>query len=161
VAPFASTLNINVSVLTLAAISLDRFYVIFYPLQPKLRFKHFLYIMSLIWIVSILISSFNLFIYEIRQNLPENDSDSGLFNQTAAGPTNHAEYVCEVVNFKIFHYFLATEIFFQFVLPLGLITFSVMAIYYKIELQKRDLMCRFDFNQSVRRVENKKKVRNK
>jgi hypothetical protein len=151
-APFASTLNINVSVLTLAAISLDRFKVIFYPLKPKLRFKHFICIISVIWIVSILISSFNLFTYEKR--FPS----SWLANTSRLDDTPYdpSEFVCDVVNLTLFKYFLAIEVFIQFVLPLAIITFSVLAIYYKIYLQKREYAD--TLNQSTRRIKNRKKV---
>jgi hypothetical protein len=62
-APFATTLSVNVSILTLVIISLDRYYVILYPFKPKLRNKHCFFILTCIWAVSILLSSPNLYHY--------------------------------------------------------------------------------------------------
>jgi hypothetical protein len=132
-------------VLTLTAISFDRFYVIFYPLKPKLRFKHFVYIMSCIWIVSISISSFNLFSYQ--KGGSSNESWSNMSMEDAA---------CDLTDTKLFKYCLGIEVFIQFVLPLVMITFCVMAIYYKIYLQKGEYS--ETLNLSVKRIQNKKKV---
>jgi hypothetical protein len=60
IAPFASTLSVNVSIITLVAISLDRFHVILFPLKPKLRMKQCAYILVFIWIISIGLSSVKL-----------------------------------------------------------------------------------------------------
>ena len=60
IAPFASTLSVNVSIITLVAISLDRYHVILFPLKPKLRMKQCVYILVFIWIISIGLSSVKL-----------------------------------------------------------------------------------------------------
>jgi hypothetical protein len=118
--PFSTSLNINVSVLTLAAISLDRFYVIFYPLKPKLRVKHFVYIMAVIWTVSILISSYFLFNFTI---VYDNSTDRS---------------VCEISDPTYYRAFLFIQTLTQFAFPLLILSFSCLAIYYRIYLKKYD-----------------------
>jgi hypothetical protein len=122
-APFSMSLNINVSVLTLAAISLDRCYVIFYPLKPKLRFKHFVYIMSFIWTVSIFISGYQLFIYEIE---PIDSTER-----------NHS-FRCGLKDPERFKRFLTIQTIIQFAFPLTILSFSFLAIFYRIYVQKHD-----------------------
>jgi hypothetical protein len=122
-APFATSLNVNVSVLTLAAISLDRFYVIYFPLKPKLRSKHFVYIMTAIWAVSLSVSSYNLFVFEIK-------------NKTANDNNTTPEYRCDLPEENNNPYFLPVQTFIQFVFPLLILSFSFLAIYYRIYLRR-------------------------
>jgi hypothetical protein len=139
--PFSTSLNINVSVLTLAAISLDRFYVIFYPLKPKLRLKHFYMIICSIWIVSVLLSSFNLINYRI---VSYNETNI-LFNK------------CEIVYPLLTRVYLIIQTLIQFIVPFFSITFSVVAIYYKIFInEKHASPLNFSFHSS--RIRNRRKV---
>lgn len=66
IVPFASTLSVNVSIITLVAISLDRYYVILYPFKQKLSVKKCIIILVGIWIVSILMSLVKLINFGIR-----------------------------------------------------------------------------------------------
>jgi hypothetical protein len=116
-APFATSLNINVSVSTLATISLDRFYVIFFPLKPKLRPKHFVFIMCVIWIVALSIASYNLVTYEVH-------------NYTNS--QNETVYVCAFTDSELSKYYFTCEVIVQFVIPLVLISFSCIAISLKV-----------------------------
>ncbi|CAF0886356.1 unnamed protein product, partial [Brachionus calyciflorus] len=123
--PFSTTLNINVSVLTLVVITLDRFYVIYYPLKPKLRAKHCFVIISFIWLISIVISSYNLFNYEIKydpidpnSNLSINEKHCGLVNE----------------NYSKYHLTLLTLV--QFCLPFLIITSTSLAIFYQFFFTK-------------------------
>ena len=65
VAPFSSTLSVNVSILTLVAISLDRYYVILHPFKPKLRVKQCFIILICIWIAAFALSAFHLYTFRI------------------------------------------------------------------------------------------------
>jgi hypothetical protein len=101
------------SVLTLAAISIDRYCVIFYPLKSKLQFKPFFHIMVAIWILSISISSFNLINYKIRTYMSHSNTE---FN------------VCDLADTLMFRYYLLVETVVQFVIPLLLIGFSAISL---------------------------------
>lgn len=83
IVPFAATLSVNVSIITLVAISLDRYYVILYPFRQKLRLKQCIMILFLIWIVSILMSLFKLVNYEVSYAIwPESSSSDSSLNST-------------------------------------------------------------------------------
>ena len=87
IVPFAATLSVYVSIITLVAISLDRYYVILYPFRQKLRLKQCIIILFLIWIVSILMSLFKLVNYEITY-VNYDDDFSNLTTKKAVNTSN-------------------------------------------------------------------------
>jgi hypothetical protein len=113
VAPFATTLSVNVSIFTLVAISLDRYYVILYPLKPKLRSKQCFSILALIWITALLLSSLNLYHYYVDEKDNERPR-------------------CEIINFTIFKFHVITLVFIQYVIPFILISYTYFRIGYHI-----------------------------
>lgn len=85
IVPFAATLSVNVSIITLVAISLDRYYVILYPFRQKLRLKQCIAILFIIWIVSILMSLFKLINYGVivtTEPYSDDSSESSDLNET-------------------------------------------------------------------------------
>lgn len=137
IVPFAATLSVNVSIITLVAISLDRYYVILYPFRQKLRVKQCIIILFFIWVVSVLMSLFKLLNYGIFVHLEEtdvNDAEDATKthqNQTTAtavvkrkecGPLNERLDDIEVV-------FLAVM---QYIVPFFIISFTYFRIGYHI-----------------------------
>lgn len=114
VAPFATTLSVNVSIFTLVAISLDRYYVILYPLKPKLRVKQCFKILIFIWIKAVLLSSLHLYNYYVKDNKP---------NELPR---------CEHVSFSLFKYHVLILVLIQYVLPFFIISFTYFRIGYHI-----------------------------
>lgn len=136
-APFATTLNINISVLTLVAISLDRFYIILYPLKMKLKKRHCIVIIIFIWTVSIVISGFNVFKYQVKTFYRDTEQ---LVNESSSSPadTNHSNLIrkcdCDESAYSKFHLFTVFTV--QFIIPFTVLVFTFIAIFYKIFLSK-------------------------
>jgi len=126
-----------VSILTLVAISIDRFYVVIYPLKPKLRKKTCFLIIFFIWIIAFILSSYNLYNYHVEideTNVPR------------------CTYIEETF-LKIQLIFLTT---FQFLLPLMIISFTVISIYHRIYKKDEPF---FNMNNSNQiQIKNRKKV---
>ncbi|CAF1282383.1 unnamed protein product [Rotaria sp. Silwood1] len=64
-APFFQILSVDVSIYTLVAVSLDRYYVMIYPLKPKLSLKSALIIFIIIWLIAFLSSIPSLIFYNV------------------------------------------------------------------------------------------------
>jgi len=128
---------VTVSILTLVAISLDRFYVVKYPLKPKLRKKTCFLIIFFIWVIAFILSSYNLYNYHVEideQNVPR------------------CNYIEERF-LKIQLIFLTT---FQFLLPLMIISFTVVSIYHRIYKKDEPFFNMTSSNQI--QIKNRKKV---
>ncbi|RNA42390.1 tachykinin-like peptides receptor 99D [Brachionus plicatilis] len=141
--PFSTTLNINVSVLTLVVITLDRFYVIFFPLKPKLRVKHSIIIIFFIWFISIIMSSYNLLNYEIKYD------DCG---QNESPPEKHCGLVNEV--YLKYHLILLTIV--QFGIPILIISSTSLAIFYRFYFNSTNYPESYSVQQ--KQFRNKKKM---
>ena len=118
--PFAAALSVSVSILTLVAISLDRYYIIVYPQKRKLKLKQCIFLLIGIWIVSILMSSCRLQYLSVEKF------------KNSVKEINR----CEVIDFELYHfeiYFFAIS---QYFLPLLTITFIYSRISYYIYSQK-------------------------
>ena len=103
------------------AISLDRFYVIYYPLKPKLRIRHCLIIIAIIWLVSLVLSSYQLFSYQV--------------NDEAVVDENNVSYVitqCENLDRDFSAYHVIILFIIQFLLPFLILWSTFFAIGYKI-----------------------------
>lgn len=122
--------------MTLVAISIDRFYVIIYPLKPKLRKKSCFLIIFFIWIIACLLSSYNLYNYHVE------------IDDTVTRCT----YIEETF-LKIQLIFLTT---FQFLLPLMIISFTVISIYHRIYKKDEPFFNLRNSNQI--QIKNRKKV---
>ena len=133
--PFALNINITVSVLTLVAISIDRFYVIIYPLKPKLRKKGCFFIILSIWIIGILLSVYSM----INYNLEPIEGTNFI----------HCTYN-DVTYVKIQMYFSAIL---QFIIPLMVISFTALVIYHRIYNENTP------FSPNTNQTQNKRKVK--
>jgi hypothetical protein len=109
VAPFAATLSVNVSIFTLVAISLDRYYVILYPFRPKMSLTHCYSIIFIIWIAAITISSVNLFNYLVTP-----------------------DQQCLPNYLALFEWHSVFLVFIQYLVPFLIITFTYFRIGYHI-----------------------------
>lgn len=138
IVPFAATLSVNVSIITLVAISLDRYYVILYPFRQKLRLKQCIIILFLIWIVSILMSLFKLFNYEISIFFENAET----IHQTKQGQYNHAssttkhivstKKICGPQNEHLDDIEVVFLAIMQYVVPFFIISFTYFRIGYHI-----------------------------
>ena len=97
IAPFASTLSVNVSIFTLIAISLDRYRYVFYPFNRKLKMNGCIKILLIIWFISIILSLVKLFNFDV-----ENDIEN---NVLTCGPLNKNLHKYETILIVIIQYF--------------------------------------------------------
>ena len=150
-APFATTLNVNVSIFTLVAITLDRSYVILYPLREKLKMQHFFIIVSLIWILASLISSLNLFVYELVPfNVTSNETNSNSSSSSFFDSNVSLIYRCDTTHEELYRYYTLSLTIVQFALPISIFIVSYSAIYTNL-----------NFKYQQPRSPNSKLVRNK
>jgi hypothetical protein len=126
-APFSTTLNVNVSVLTLVAISLDRFYVIHYPLRRKLKKSQCLVIIVVIWLFSLVISGYNIVYYDV---ISDNESNSSLLRD--ANGQHVPMKRCENMDKDYSKYHLMMLFTLQFLIPFAILIFTFVTIFYKI-----------------------------
>lgn len=127
--------------LTLVAISLDRFYVILYPFNSKLKIRHCLWIIAFIWLMSFLLSSYNLLNYDLTPVYDE---------------LNHSiiKYQCVYIQEDIFRFQLLILTIVQFLIPLIIISFTLLTIYLRIYHDSQMI----DLGVHSNQIKNKKKV---
>jgi hypothetical protein len=111
IGPLVRSLNATVSILTLVCLSIDRAYVIIFPLKKKLTKIRSLFIIGFIWIVGILIGLYSFYIHELF--IFEIHRDQKMFN-----------FVCSIVDDFPVSLFLALTIICQYVLPLFVFVFT-------------------------------------
>jgi leucokinin receptor len=129
IAPFASTLSVNVSIFTLVAISLDRYHAILYPFKPKLRVKSCYIIITAIWLISLLLSSFHLYINDVVDNR------------------------CLPLQPELYEKFLLFLTILQYIIPFVIISFAYFRIGFNIYFDKPPDAA------NSKQEQNKKKVR--
>lgn len=112
IAPFASTLSANVNITTLVAISLDRYHVILHPLEQKLSKKQCIYIILMIWFVSVSMSVGKLFNYTVFY----------FIDQKQCGPESDTLFKYEIIILAIL----------QYIVPFFIISFTYFKIGYNI-----------------------------
>nr|QVK45771.1 G protein-coupled receptor [Proales similis] len=136
IAPFASTLSVNVSIATLCIISIDRYYVIVNPFAAKLSKRHCFIIIVLVWLLSFIISLPNFFnFYTIDLQV--------------AGET---VVICQPINIKLNTYYTMGMICFQYLLPFMIILVTYFGIGYHLYFSEAP--CSITDNQA----QNKRKV---
>lgn len=143
--------------LTLVAISLDRFYVIFYPLKPKLRIRHCLIIIGFIWLGSIILSSYQFFNYNVNRITITGEDNVSESSQKSTIHSNSSIiiYQCENNdrNYSVYHH--ATLFVIQYLLPFLILWFTFFAIGYKIYFrvdQKKFLSTHTNNNKNRKKV---------
>ena len=115
IAPFAVTLSVNVSIITLVAISLDRYHVILYPFRPKLGMRQCYLILMLIWTVSIVLSCFKLVCYRAEYK-----------------PWPVDKVICEPTYIQLYKYETLFLVVVQYVVPFALIAYTYARIAHHI-----------------------------
>jgi hypothetical protein len=114
IAPFASTLSVNVSIFTLVAISIDRYFVILYPFNEKLTMKQCYLILIFIWLLSVMLGMTKLFNFNA-------DFDLNI-NVLVCGP-----------NYLVIHkYDTIFLLIIQYIIPFILILFTYTCIGFHI-----------------------------
>lgn len=113
--PFTRDTSLAVSILSMTAITLDRFYVVFYPLNPKPFFLKTKIVISLIWLVAMATQAVDWHIYRL-------------------GPSANCviEYPLEVSHAYMFYFIVV----FYFLIPFLIMTALYSAIIYKLKHQE-------------------------
>lgn len=62
--------SLSASILTLLVLTFERYWAIVYPLKPRLPRNKLLVILALVWVLSFIVGSPELFVMQLRQNLP-------------------------------------------------------------------------------------------
>lgn len=138
IVPFAATLSVNVSIITLVAISLDRYYVILYPFRQKLRLKQCILILVLIWIVSILMSLFKLLNYDVHTSSFDDDDEefdsitSTSATTTTSTSTAQLRKVCEPQKEHLDNIETVFLVVMQYIVPFFIISFTYFRIGFHI-----------------------------
>jgi hypothetical protein len=122
--PFSTALNINVSVLTLVAITFDRFYVINYPLRNKLTKKKCLLLIGLIWLISLLTSGYKLINYHVN-----------VYNETEENESVYLVEKCEIIDTSHSEYQQIALFTIQYILPFIALTLAFAGMFKKIHKQ--------------------------
>ncbi len=135
IGPLVRSLNVTVSILTLVTISIDRSYVILYPLKQKLGIRGCICIIMIIWIFSLLIGIYSYFSYE-------------LYLIDVSNNPNSIEYKCSFVDNLPLSLYLITIFVFQYGLPLivFIVSYSILSYSNKVNMREMNLnMNRFSF----------------
>jgi hypothetical protein len=112
IVPFCATLSVNVSIITLVAISLDRYYVILHPFKEKLQLKQCILVLIIIWIVSIGLALFKIFNFSVHE-------------------TNHVRY-CGPINKTVDKYENLSLFVAQYFIPLLVLAYTYSHIGFHI-----------------------------
>jgi hypothetical protein len=131
IVPFAATLSVSVSILTLIAISFDRFFIIVYPHKKRLKLRECFLLLFTIWIIAFIMSGVKLYNYAVTYH--GNNTTSSAEDIEDSGPVIRQ---CEPSSWQLHvyeTYFLAV---FHFILPLVLIMFVYFRIGYYIFVQR-------------------------
>ena len=119
-APFASELSYSVSIFTLVAMSINRYHIIFHPFKAKLSRKQCLTIFSLIWIMSLSISSIHLYNYNVKK-----------VNLTKSNDIVQVSR-CIIKSSLLFEYHRISLVIVQYVVPLIILCFTYSCIGWHI-----------------------------
>jgi neuropeptide Y receptor len=144
IVPFASNLSVNVSILTLIAISIDRYYMIVYSFKKKLKIAHCIFILLAIWIVSFLLSITKIFNNAIFNAPLNNNQTNENENKTYKVCYYHSE---EISTYET--YFLAAV---QYIIPLLILTFIYFRIAYYVYFERNSSLIK-------EKLKSKRKVR--
>ena len=138
--PLFRSLNTTVSIFTLIVLSIDRSYVIIYPLRRKLSYKQSIFMIIIIWILGTLIGTYSYFSYDFyKLDL----DDKNLIESS----------VCQFVDNMPITVYLSTLIFFQYICPI--IVFAItFFILFKNNKKFQNEMIRNNAQTSFRNVTN-------
>ena len=120
VAPFVKTLSVNVSIFSLTLIAIDRYIAVIYPLRAGVHKVVAIFVLAVIWIVSIGSSIPEALYYEIRVVFSVKELKEKKICTADWPQGDFYIYYCVFL-------FLA-----QYVIPLAIITFSYIRITCRI-----------------------------
>lgn len=115
----------SVSILTLIAISIDRYYLILYPFKKKLKFKQCSILLITIWIVSCAMSVTKLYNHVIL-----------FVNDTSSARGGDPIKQCGIKNYELLDYETGVLFSTQYLLPLILIMFIYARIGYFLYFER-------------------------
>ncbi len=144
-APFVKELTVNVSIITLAIISIDRYMAIIYPLKPRWSKKVAVIMMSMVWLFSVLCATPTVLAFRVIM-LPGGDEPSK--------PWCYSNFTLGEVDLaQTYSLYLIVV---QYFLPLVVISYAYIRIMYRIWFSKTPGSAVDQRDQVVNR--NKKKV---
>lgn len=148
--PTTRSINITVSILTLVAISVDRSYVIIFPLRPKLKKNHCVVIILSTWIVGLLIGIYSFYSFELSQ------IDRGINYSNSSNITK--DLVCSY-NENVQSYYLFTIFLFHYIIPLIVFILSYLILLFNIRKEIKELYFLTNMkNQKSVQILNREKV---
>jgi hypothetical protein len=109
--PLFRSLNVTVSILTFTVLSVDRVYVIIFPLRKKMSKTLGVCIIGLIWMIGLIIGIYGFFSYELY-----------------LVDTTTIEHICSFVDNMPISIYLATILVFEYILPLLVLVTSYLFI---------------------------------
>ncbi|CAF2855723.1 unnamed protein product [Rotaria sp. Silwood2] len=125
-APFVQILSVDVSIYTLVAVSLDRYYVMLHPLKPKLSTKTAFIIFTIIWLIALGSSIPSLFFYNVYfiddfgyQCLPYIYEKQEHYNSTKS-TINRSYYIHKI--------YIVYNIYSQYIIPFIIISCAYFRI---------------------------------
>ncbi len=126
--PFAQAVSVSVSIMTMIAISFDRFVIIVYPHKRRLKLHECSLLLVAIWIVAFMVGSVKLFNLSAHYH---NDTESGEVIKR-----------CELISGQINVYDTYFLCLFQFIIPLVLLIYVYFRIGYYIFVQRTSVVAK-------------------
>ncbi|XP_054157280.1 neuropeptide SIFamide receptor-like [Oppia nitens] len=151
--PYLQGVSVNASVYTLVAISIDRFYAIYYPLGRKCGKNLCRIVITLIWILSFGVSFPWLIYFELMPMFTEKYTELQICQDVWPTPSAAKTY------------FLVVNLGFQYLLPLSIIAFFYILILLKIGRRRLPKLARHlpanlkDGNQQSNHVIERSKIK--
>ena len=124
VAPFVKELTVNVSILTLAVISVDRFYAVIYPLKPKFSKTMAKILQASVWTFSLVSALPAAIVFRVSE---EDNTPQCLANFPEFSKISSMELA------RAYHLYL---VILQYFLPLVVICYAYFRIIHRVWLAK-------------------------
>ena len=127
VAPFVKELTVNVSIVTLTVISIDRYFAILHPLRPRCSRRVAAGVMILVWTFSLISAIPSVIVYRV-EDVPDGD---GGWNSSLTKPFCYPEFptASNVDLGKVYRLYL---VIIQYFFPLAIISYAYFRIMFKI-----------------------------
>ncbi|ELU06581.1 hypothetical protein CAPTEDRAFT_181725 [Capitella teleta] len=127
VAPFVKELTVNVSVITLTVISIDRYFAVLHPLKARVSRKVAKIVMSVVWAFSLASAIPVAIVYRVKFTDDKHTNGKKPFCSPTFGTFNDIDLG------RVFHLYVAVV---QYFLPLVIICYSYFRIMHRIWLTK-------------------------
>lgn len=121
VAPFVKELTVNVSIITLTVISIDRYFAVLHPLGPRVSRRVAKIVMSVVWVFSLVSAVPVAIVFRVRPSVEKG------FEKPFCSASFPKVYGIDLGT--VFHLYVAVV---QYFLPLVIICFSYFRIMHRI-----------------------------